>query len=62
MCFAPSFLRSRGGAVTRITESSYCRLMLRHFTPDTRLQYAHTVRWAAVETKAHRSHADALRD
>ena len=25
MCFAPSFLRSRGGAVTRITESSYCR-------------------------------------
>ena len=25
MCFAPSFLRSRGGAVTRITKSSYCR-------------------------------------
>ena len=25
MCFAPSFLRSRGGALTRITESSYCR-------------------------------------
>ena len=25
MCFLPSFLRSRGGAVTRITESSFRR-------------------------------------
>ena len=32
MCFAPSFLRSRGGAVTRITKSSYCRNLVTHKT------------------------------
>ena len=35
MCFLPSFLRSRGGAVTRITESSFRR------TSETRATRRH---------------------
>ena len=33
MCFAPSFLRSRGGAVTQIRKSNYRRAVARADSP-----------------------------